>query len=494
MISRFVATAQSSPTWRHAVLFLEQRPTVRLGLAMAILTASGLATGLAVGRAPLPLAAGLAGALALFALVQEPRIGVYATVAVAALLPFGVIPLPLGGVQFTFLDATLILTLFLWLARVMLLPGQRLHVTWVGGLVLLFVGFTAVGFVNGLDYGIPAANVRLYAKSVVSILFFFTTINCLRSPNDVRWLLAVLVAAGALAGAIGVGLYALSAERAISLLSLLGPLGYPTGGDVLRYLAESDRIRAVGTSIDPNFFGAMLMVCGVFAATQVPAPKPLVPRLFLVAALGPIGLALLLSLSRSSWVGLAAGIVFVALLRYRRLWLLIVPAAAAVVLDIVPGLGNFTGHLLAGFIAQDRATLMRLGEYKDAFNLIAAYPWFGVGYGNPPSPDTYIGVSSLYLLLAENAGLVGLAAYLAAVVGLFVYCLPVALGKGDELVSGLVLSCLACVFAALVAGIFDHHFVNIRVPHILALFWHFAGLAVLLTRFAPERSRAEEGT
>jgi hypothetical protein len=100
----------------------------------------------------------------------------------------------------------------------------------------------------------------------------------------------------------------------------------------------------------------------------------------------------------------------------------------------------------------------------------------------------------LYLLLAENAGLVGLAAYLAAVAGLFVYCLPVALGKGDEFVSGLVLSCLACIFAALVAGVFDHHFVNIRVPHILALFWLCAGLAVLLARFQSERSRAEGGT
>ena len=494
MIAKVVGGVVRSSIYRRVDLYLEERPTLRLALAVGLLSALGLGTGFAVGRAPLPLAGGLAGALALFCIVQEPRLGVFATVLVIALLPFGVVPLPLGGVQFTFLDVTLGVTLVLWLTRVAFLPEQRLYVTWVGGLVLLFAGLTAVGFVNGLGYGISATNVRLYAKSIVSILFFFTVLNCLRTLSDVRWLLGVLIGAGALAGAIGAGLYALSPERAASLLSQLGPLGYPVGGEVIRYLAESDRVRAVGTSIDPNFFGALLMICGVLAATQLPAPKPLCNRLLLLMALAPTGLGLLLSLSRSSWMGFAGGIAFVAALRYRWLWLLIVPSLAAAVLGVVPGLGNYVGHLLAGFLAQDRATLMRLGEYKDALNLIAAYPWFGVGYGEAPSPDTYIGVSSVYLLLAENAGVITVAAYVAAMVGLFAHCLPVALGRGDNRVAGLVLSCLACVFAALVAGIFDHHFVNIRVPHILALFWLCAGAAVLLTRLQQEQARSREET
>ena len=38
---------------------------------------------------------------------------------------------------------------------------------------------------------------------------------------------------------------------------------------------------------------------------------------------------------------------------------------------------------------------MRLGEYRDALRLIAAYPWFGVGFGAAPEIELYIAASSM---------------------------------------------------------------------------------------------------
>ncbi len=487
MSALLAAATYGRGAWRLLSESLRESRSLRLIAASAGLTGLGLAVGLAVGRAPLPAAGAVLAALALLVMVVEPRSTFLATALVVTLLPFGVVPLPVGGVQFTFLDVVLTLSLALWLLRLFLAPEQRLHVTPVGGLLLIFLAITAIACVNALPYGISISDLRLYGRSVASALLFLAALNTLRQVTEARWLVLTLIVAGALAGCLGVLIYLLPEQRAISVLSLLGPIGYPTGADVIRYLAESDRVRAVGTSIDPNFFGALLMVCGILAATQVPAPRPVANRWLLVLALGPICLALLLSLSRSSWMGLAGGIAFVATVRYRWLWFVILPAILLLFAGVVPGTQSFTGHLLAGFLAQDLATQMRLGEYKDALALISAYPWLGVGYGNAPSIDTYIGVSNIYLLLAENTGLVGLAAYLATIVGLFAYCLPIVWRARDQLTGGLILSCLACVFGALVAGVFDHHFVNIKVPHILTLFWLCAAVAVLLARLERER-------
>ena len=43
--------------------------------------------------------------------------------------------------------------------------------------------------------------------------------------------------------------------------------------------------------------------------------------------------------------------------------------------------------------------------------LIARYPIFGVGFTGVPDIDLYLGVSMLYLIIAENMGLVGLASF-----------------------------------------------------------------------------------
>lgn len=468
----------------------------RLEFALLLIVGSllGVAGGFAVASQPLPVVGGLVAVLAAGVLVERPRLGLYAAVLVITLLPFGVIPLPLGGFQFTFLDAALTATLGLWLASALLGPDQRVVMSSVGLSLLVFVGWTAVAFVNGSAYGIPPENARLYLKGINSLLVFFTLLNLVRTRSDARLLLAVALAGGAVAGAMGIILYVLPHDLTISLLSKLGRLGYPTGPGVLRFIADSDRLRAVGTSIDPNVFGATLMMIGVLAATQLPAGRPLIARQYLAAALLPIGLALLLTLSRSSWMGFAAGCLFAATVRYRRLWLLAIPAGPALALGLLPGLDQYVGHLLTGFRAEDRATLMRLGEYKDALELISRYPWLGVGYGNAPSPDLYVGVSSAHLLLAENAGLVGLAIYWATMALLFKYVLVGLARAQDNGLSALALSGASAVFAALVAGVFDQHFVNIRFPHVVALLWICAGLAVAARRMAtsPEETHRDE--
>src|SRR5262249_33947058 len=198
-------------------------------------------------------------------------------------------------------------------------------------------------------------------------------------------------------------------------------------------------------------------------------------RLVLVGGLALTLAALLLTYSRGSLIGFLAGCAVIATLRCRRLWLIGGLILAALFLSGQLASSGFVAHLQSGVEGNDPAAAMRLGEYKDAVRLISAYPWFGVGFGAAPDVDLYVGVSSIYLLIAENAGLVGLAIWCWAMGSILVRGARHVLTASEE-TSTLMVACLGALASALVAGLFDHHFADIHFPHVTALVWLIAGL------------------
>jgi hypothetical protein len=129
---------------------------------------------------------------------------------------------------------------------------------------------------------------------------------------------------------------------------------------------------------------------------------------------------------------------------------------------------------------------MRFGEYKDAFNLIERYPLTGVGFFGTPDIDVYVGVSSVYLLLAQQMGLIGAGLYiLIGLVYLGIVLVTLSrLPKGDRLEAPLLGYGLA-ILGAMVGGVFDHFYFNLTFIHIVALYWLTMGLgmaAVLLAK------------
>jgi O-antigen ligase len=185
--------------------------------------------------------------------------------------------------------------------------------------------------------------------------------------------------------------------------------------------------------------------------------------------------------------GLAGAVFILALLRYRKLLLLMI--LVGLVLLLLPQTQWYVQHFLEGLRGEDLATQMRFGEYKDALILISRYPWFGVGFAGAPNIDIYIGVSMVYLLIAEEMGLVGLGVFLlimALAIRLILrglarladnprYSIPRSVrGRRDSILLGLFGALLAVLFT----GIFDHYFFNISFQHAVALFWLCVGLAV----------------
>ena len=94
---------------------------------------------------------------------------------------------------------------------------------------------------------------------------------------------------------------------------------------------------------------------------------------------------------------------YVATLRYRRLWWAILGAGAlAAFLFIGLGIGEqFAERVVEGVQFRDQANQMRLAEYQNAIEIIRNYPVFGIGFGQAPQLDLVAGVSSIYLALAD---------------------------------------------------------------------------------------------
>ncbi len=91
-----------------------------------------------------------------------------------------------------------------------------------------------------------------------------------------------------------------------------------------------------------------------------------------------------------------------------------------------------------------------------------------------------LGVSNIYLTVAERSGLISLVVYLVALLALAgLVWRRLRATAGDCVDDGLLPGLAAALVAAQVAGLVDHHFV--RFPHLISLLWLVAALAVVVT-------------
>jgi O-antigen ligase len=462
-----------------------------LPLVVAAL-ALGVAGGVAVaGLGPiLPLLL-VIGATGTALVLLDARWGLLACWGVIALLPFGTLPFKVA-ITPTLLESALALTWLVFGVRLLLFRDETLRPTPLDGLTVVFLLITVFAFVLGFGRGYTSSTLHDYGKMVLSISLFFLVTNLVRTRQDLGLSLAAVTILGGGTAVLGLGLWALG-RAAEPLLARLAIVGYPTGR-IIRYIEDdpAKAIRATGTGVDPNSFAGLLMIALIGVVAQAAAQRPLVPRLLTFPAAPALALCLLLTQSRAAWLGAAAGIGCVALLRYR--WMLPpLAAGAAAVLALGIG-GGFVERLILGFRLQDPATKLRLSEYRNAIAIIREHPWFGIGFGSAPSIDLQAGVSSVYLVIAERMGLFGLALFLVILVVLAVQLWPVVtrLALRDTPEAEATLALAAALLGAAVTGVLDHYFFNIVFSHMVALFWGLAALALVAARLAGEWGREQE--
>ena len=63
----------------------------------------------------------------------------------------------------------------------------------------------------------------------------------------------------------------------------------------------------------------------------------------------------------------------------------------------------------------------------------------------------------------------------------------------DDGLRSILVGLLAAVLSALVAGVLDHHFLDINFPHVAALFWLNMGLGVATLRAVGNQEISDQG-
>jgi hypothetical protein len=460
---------------------------IRAALFGSVIGLAGGGFGLLIALAGPVMAFGFALGLVVACYVLTDLDGaLYVTLAVIAVLPFGKVPFNISPTP-TFLDGAI--GGFLAVYAVQWMTGQRrlFRATPVTPIVIGFTGVMFFAFLMGLRYApLDMRTLRTVAEMFLSLLLIPVLIDVVRDATALRRAVVVLMVTGAVSAAIGVILWALPDLTAEALLNRLGRVGYPVGG-VLRYRENYVTVlneRAIGTWIDPNAFGGYLLMIGAVIAPQIFAEKPVVKRWMAAGMLGVVGLALFLTDSRGSMLSLAAAFAFIALLRYRRLLLIMIGIGAISL--FLPITQRYIDKLEAGFANQDVETQMRFGEYKDAFTLISRYPVIGVGFSGTPEIDLYLGVANTYLTIASHAGFVGLAAYLLMMGSPFVYSAAhYRRIRANPQISDVWLGLAAGIVGVLCGGMFDHFYFKIDLFHsTMTMVWIILGLMLAAVRLA----------
>jgi len=188
-------------------------------------------------------------------------------------------------------------------------------------------------------------------------------------------------------------------------------------------------------------------------------------------ALVPLGVALVLTQTRSHWLGAALGAAVILLALAPR-WGWTLPVAVAVGTWLSPA--RITARLFSIVNPHDPGNQGRLSMWRSGLDIIRDHPWIGVGcqdllslYRRYRYPDWTFESGHFhnnFIQVTVMTGLVGLLAFLAwhvAAVGLLVKGIRAARGEDRGLAAGAT-----AVFAALiVAGMFDFTFGDAEVVY-----------------------------
>nr|MBP6297869.1 O-antigen ligase family protein [Anaerolineae bacterium] len=425
------------------------------------LAAAGLALSLVI-VGPLYTAAAVIGGLAALFVLTSIQAALYGIVAIMTLLPFGTMPFSIGFTP-TLIDVMIAAFLLIYVLQWMIGQRNEFRTTPVHGLLAIYILWIVACFALGLRYAAPTSLIlRQFAETLLILLLVFVLVDLLRDTAVLRRLVLVMIVCVGIQAVVAIVFYRLPDPTTERLLRALQRIGYP-GSNIIRYIEQNPDLpeRAIGTWVDPNTLGGALAIAATMIAPQVFARRPVLRfRWLTFAVLGSVTLALYLTYSRTSMLALGVGLAVIAFLRYRRFIPLMIMLTGMILL--LPQAQDYLERFLDAFRGGDLATQMRLGEYSDAARLISQYPVFGIGFTGSPSIDLYSSVASMYLIMANQIGLVGVGLYGIVMFATLAYGYRAwRIARQTPELDAIHLGFHAALIAALVNGIGDLYYFRI---------------------------------
>ena len=203
-------------------------------------------------------------------------------------------------------------------------------------------------------------------------------------------------------------------------------------------------------------------------------------RILWGAGLGLAAAALVMTLTRSGWIGLAVGLCLILLL-WKPKTLILVPVLAGLVFVVSPQ--TVKKRALSIFSLRGTSNRERVQYFNAGIKIIGDFPLFGTGpdtvdmvfqnpkYGLGESAKRNVHLHNNFLQIAAERGIAALAAWSVFIVWAFVQLLKLVTNKANPKSSPHPLAAggLAALAAFVVAGLFEYNFGDSEVVTLLLL-------------------------
>ena len=367
---------------------------------------------------------------------------------------YGRMSLYIGDIIFILL---LGLAIIVWLRE----RGASRVYFWPALCLIIFTAWCWIGVLWSVEPGVSA----YFAARITQWLALLAVIAVLKPSFNL--IISSIIAIGVTQTLLGIFQFGTGEVIASKWLGMAAQSAAELGSSVVETSAGR-WLRAYGSLPHPNMYGgfiAIALLAVVYLASRMKrwsSPWLLVLLLFL-------GEGLVMSFSRSSWIGLIFGALFLVALAWREK-----PALRKIIIAVCLLVSVFALNFLlepalfiTRFSASGRLEAQSFAERGDqinmALNAIGQHP-LGLGIGGytawlmeilPAAPAyVYQPVHNIYALIWAEIGLVGIALFIALIVFILQAHRKIRYRQaGAYYLSGL--------FALLAIGIFDHYLLTL---------------------------------
>lgn len=329
--------------------------------------------------------------------------------------------------------------------------------------------YTLVYTVSGAFTLVRNGNVKATLMTLVFTFFAFAVIDAYRDLREIKRLISLMVAAGAIVAAYGIWQV------------LIGIQGSAKWIDERLFSNISTRV--FSTLDNPNILSEYLLLIlplGVASTLNARTPNGKVAA---ALATGAMVLCMFLTWSRAGWIGLLLSMAVFLVLLDRRF---VLPGLAGIVLIIAVLPQGMLDRLLSVGSTADSSAFYRFSIWTGTLRMLRDCWFSGVGPGAfsliYPQYSLNAAIAThahnLYFQIMCDSGVLGIVSFLG-IVGSGVRCAAGALSRGPGRERRLYLiAVLSGLAGFLLQGIAEYSFYNYRV---MLMFFVVIGLAAALS-------------
>jgi O-antigen ligase len=325
----------------------------------------------------------------------------------------------------------------------------------------------------------PIESLRFLVFYINCFLLLLLLVSAIKTQEELSQVVTMLLAGITLTGLYGIWQKIVGVPVNLSQIDI--SLNEGMGG------------RIYSTMGNPNNYAEVLVLFLPFYAAMVLNSKTFLKKLLFIAMAIPPLASLMLTLSRSSWIGFA-----VALLVFTFLWnkklLPVIVIAGVFCIPFLPL--SIYRRILTIFNPNDSSASYRVRIYRTVWPMLKEYWYSGVGLGSDAFMNVvrkyhlYTGAvpphsHNLLLQIWLEIGLIGVLSFIGYLIRLFKSSIKAIKSKRDPKAVNIVIAGISAIIGVMVISLAEYIWFYHRV---MVLFWVVAGMLIAAIRLAKKES------